>query len=264
LIAEGDLPVSPNRKTKSNALIRISDVLKAGEKLNADGNEVRSYFLPGLEVSAGSSPAGTQGGDFHGIVYLDRGCSALFIGDIAGHDFSSSILATSVLKYIEENQSDLLHPHLFLRAMNRDFFKELSGVGRFFTAAICVADTGLNLLSYSSAGHPPGLLFRKDDRTVAAVGRKALPLGFERDLSFPLVQTDFYPGDMLLLYTDGISGARSASKEEFGQLRLETLLKNAKADTGVAVKEIFESHNSFSINGPETDDRMVICALRTL
>ena len=256
--------MSPNRKTKSNSLIRIKDVLKAGERLSTEGEGVRSYFLPGLEVSAGSAPAGTQGGDFHGIVYLDRGCSALFIGDIAGHDFSSSILAASVLKYIDENQNDLLHPNLFLRAMNRDLHKELAGVGRFFTVAICVADTGLNLLSYSSAGHPPGLLLRGSDRAVAAVGRKALPLGFERDLSFTLVQADFFPGDALLLYTDGISGARSAAKEEFGQRRLEALLRGANADTGRAVRDIFGAHNEFAVNGPETDDRTVICALRKL
>jgi phosphoserine phosphatase RsbU/P len=256
--------VSPNRKTKSNTLIRIKDVLKTGEQQTTDGDGVKSYFLPGLEVSASSKPAGTLGGDFHGIVYLDRGCSALFIGDIAGHDFSSSILAASVLKYIDENQDDLLQPHLFLRAMNRDLFKELSGVGRFFTGVVCMVDTGLNLLSYSSAGHPPGLLRHNADQKVSPVGRKALPLGFERELSFPLVQTDFFPGDMLLLYTDGISGARSAQKEEFGQQRLEMILSRSEADTGSAVRNIFSAHNEFAANGPETDDRTIICAMRTL
>ena len=255
--------MSPHRKTKSNSLIRIKDVLKAGERLTPEGDGVKSYSLPGLEVSAGSAPAGTFGGDFHGIVYLDRGCSALFIGDIAGHDFSSSILATEVLDYIDENQDDLLQPHLFLRAMNRDLFKKLSGVGRFFTAVICTTDSNLNLLSYSSAGHPPGLLLHKSDSSITAVGRKALPLGFERELSFPLVQTDFFPGDVLLLYTDGISGARSEQKEEFGQKRLETILTNSAADTGYAVRNIFGAHNKFTVNGPETDDRTVICALRT-
>jgi len=258
------LALSPNRKTKSNSLIRIADVLKTGEKLSTEDQGVRSYFLPGLEVSVSAAPAGTQGGDFHGIVCLEGGAVAVFIGDIAGHDFSSSILATAVLKYIEENRDDLRHPHLFLRAMNRDLHKTMVSVGRFFTGAICVADTGMNLLSYSSAGHPPGLLARSETKEIVPVGRKALPLGFEREISFPLVQTDFFPGDMLLLYTDGISGARNTAKEEFGQQRLESLIAAAKPDTFRTVSEIFDRHGEFAASGPETDDRTVICVLRTL
>jgi sigma-B regulation protein RsbU (phosphoserine phosphatase) len=256
--------LSPGRKPNSNSLLRIKDVLKAGERLNTKERDAESYFLPALEVSVVSVPAGTHGGDFHGIVYLDHGCAALFIGDMAGHDFESLILVTSVLEYIDKSRDSLLHPHLFLRAMNRDLHKELTTVGRFFTAAFCVVDTAHNLLSYSSAGHPPALLFKSAGRTVAPVGRKALPLGFEHEISFPLVQTDFMPGDMLLLYTDGISGGRSAQKEEFGQQRLENLLIRWEGDSARASRETLAAHDQFAAHGPETDDRTIIAALRTL
>lgn len=256
--------MSPNRKPGGNSLIRILDVLKTGDRLNTAESGAHSYFPPGLEVGAISEPAGSHGGDFHGIIYLDHRCTSVFIGDIAGHDFSSSILALTVLKYIDENCDDLLHPHLFLRAMNRDLHNELTSVSRFFTTAFCVVDTAHNLLSYSSAGHPPALLFKASDRTVTPVGRKALPLGFEREISFPLVQTDFLPGDMLLLFTDGISGGRSSEKEEFGQQRLENLLIRWEGDAVRAATEILEAHKHFAANGPETDDRTIIAALRTL
>jgi phosphoserine phosphatase RsbU/P len=258
---EGSNLVQDGKQTE-NSVVRILDVLRTGDRLSTGEKGVRRYTLTGLEVAVSAVPAGTMGGDFHGIIHLDHGCTAVFIGDIAGHDFSSSILATSVLKYIEENREDLIHPNLFLRAMNRDLYRGLSSVARFFTAAICMIDIETNLLSYGSAGHPPGLIARADGDTVTAIGRKAMPLGFEREISFSLIQTEFMPGDQILLYTDGVSGARNRAKQEFGQTRLEELLRESCGDPVRAVGAIFKQHNIFASGGPETDDRTIVCAAR--
>lgn len=255
--------MTPEKKQADHALIRISDVLRTSGQLSTEDKGVRGYIVPGLEVAVSAVPADTMGGDFFGIIYLERGCTAIFIGDIAGHDFSSSIIATSVLQYIEENQEDLIHPNLFLRSMNRDLYRSMSSVGRFFTAAVCVIDIGTNLLSYSSAGHPPGLIARHSAGKAIPIGRKAMPLGFERDLSFTLSQHEFMPGDRILMYTDGISGARNGNKEEFGQQRIEELLCGAGADARRAVRNILDHLAAFSADGPETDDRTIICAGRT-
>ncbi|HOX27630.1 MAG TPA: PP2C family protein-serine/threonine phosphatase [bacterium] len=244
---------------KVNSLIKILDVLKTGDQLTTDSGAVRNFELTGLSVAVSAIPAGTQGGDFHGIIELDGYHTAVFIGDIAGHDFSSSILATRVIRYIEDNREKLLHPHLFLRTMNGDLFKELSAVGRFFTSAICVVDTAVGRIMYASAGHPPGLLLRADSGNMVEVGIKAMPLGFEREVSFQSVTTEFLPGDRLLMYTDGVSGARSAGKEELGQHRLEDLLRSSRGSAAETVLKVVEYAGRFGQGGPDTDDRTVVC-----
>jgi serine phosphatase RsbU (regulator of sigma subunit) len=259
---EGNSQVPQSKKQADLALIRISDVLRTSDQLNTEDKGIRNFVVPGIQVAVSAIPADMLGGDFFGIIYLERGCTAIFIGDIAGHDFSSSIIATSVLKYIEENQEDLIHPNLFLRTMNRNLYRSMSSVGRFFTIAICVIDIGTNLLSYSSAGHPPGLIDRGNGKIIT-IGRKAMPLGFERDLSFALSQYEFLPGDRILMYTDGVSGARNRDKEEFGQQRLEELLRGSRGDTRLAVRTILDQLSTFSADGPETDDRTIICTGRT-
>jgi len=69
---------------------------------------------------------------------------------------------------------------------------------------------------------------------------------------------------MLLLYTDGILRRPQRQKEEFGQQRLESLLRNSEADTGSVVRNILGAHNEFAANGRENRRPHDICAMRTL
>ncbi len=244
---------------QTNSLIRIADVLKTGDRLNTGEKGVAEIDLPGLKVAVCAIPAGMQGGDFYGVIDLKENCIAVFLGDIAGHDFSSSILATSVMKTIEENQEGMIQPHLFLRSMNRKLYRSLSSVGRFFTAAIAIINVASGVVSISSAGHPPALLKDSLNGGVEPLMLRAMPLGFEREQTFSILRRDFYPGSKLLMYTDGVSGARNAEREEFGQKRLETLMNRAGDGAKSLVRRIITAHDEYSRGGPETDDRTIIC-----
>ena len=255
--------MNPRKKqTTSPSLIRISDVLRSGQRMSTGEEGAAHYLLPGLDISLASVPEGAQGGDFYGMVYLQEGRTAVFVGDISGHDFSSSIVAAQVIEYIDANQDALAFPHLFLHEMSNTLYDILSSVGRFFTAALCVADVESNTLSYASAGHPPALMFRAADQQVAPVGGKSLPVGFEEDISYQLLRCDFMPGDTLLLYTDGVSSARSADKDEFGLNRMAAILKASAAKPRALVPRLMAAVADFTRDATGGDDITAICLAR--
>lgn len=252
-----------SKKKGHVSLIRISDVLKAGDRLSTGGDGPRRYLLPGIEVSLSSQPAGAQGGDFYGMVYMEHGRTAVFVGDISGHDFSSSIVAAQVVEYIDRHQDALAHPHLFLHKMAIAQYKKLTAVGRFFTAAVCVVDIENNILSYANAGHPPALLFRGISGDVIEVGGKSLPIGFDEIINYNQIQFDFHPGDVLLLYTDGLSSARNGEKDEFGTDRIRNLLMRWAHDPASVISRLYESLEAFTGTSTNTDDLTTVCLART-
>ena len=255
--------MTPRKKQNTSpALIRISDVLRSGQRMSTQEQGVPRYLLPGLDIHLASIPAGAQGGDFYGMVYLQHGRTAVFVGDISGHDFSSSIVATQVIEYIDNNQDALEYPHLFLHEMSNTLYESINSVGRFFTPALCVVDVERTTLSYASAGHPPALLFNKEQNQIISVGGKSLPVGFEEGINYDLLQREFLPGDTLLIYTDGISSARSADKKEFGMKRLAAHVLDHGLRSRTMVPRLIEAVNAFCAGAPGADDITAICLAR--
>jgi serine phosphatase RsbU (regulator of sigma subunit) len=255
--------VSPRKNNKTSpSLISISDVLRAGRRMSTEEQGVARYLLPGLDTHLASIPAGAQGGDFYGMVYLQQGRTAVFVGDISGHDFSSSIVAAQVIEYIDNNQEALAFPHLFLHEMSNALYDTLNSVGRFFTAALCVADVERNTLTYASAGHPPSLMYSSEHKRIISVGGKSLPVGFEPDTAYQVYQRDFLPGDTLLIYTDGISSARSADKDEFGMQRLAAHVLAHGRSPRTMIPDLIHIINEFCAGAPGVDDITAICLSR--
>jgi serine phosphatase RsbU (regulator of sigma subunit) len=248
---------------KKQEEIRVFEVLKTGDGMNTEKTEIKDCSIPGFEVAASLVPVGSQGGDFYRIAKLDDGLSAFIVGDVAGHDFSSSMKATEAVKYIEENQDALSHPNLFLHGMNKKLHNTLASVSRFFTVLVAIVNRNSNTLLYSGAGHPPGLIRKESDGSIELLSAKAMPLGFDKNQSFPLISMDFYVGDMLLMYTDGVSEARNTEKEEFGLSRIEeTLGKNAAKGTFEVAGALLKNVIAFGVGGPGIDDRTILCARR--
>lgn len=254
-----------NKKQRGRqSLFSIADALKVGQKMSNEEGGLRRLFLPDLEITISSVSVGQLGGgDFHGIVHREKGRTAVFIGDISGHDLSCTIVATRVIEFIEEFEDEMMYPNLFLRKMAMELHSDMQSYGRFFTAALCMADVEHNQILYSSSGHPQSLLYSAADGTVAKLGRKSMPVGFEPEISFQLEQRGFNREDALLMFTDGISSARSHDKFEFGEDRIERVLLDNIAEPSNIVPKLVESVRAFTEGSGTSDDETVICIVRT-
>jgi len=257
------MPMNEKYMKPRKSLISIADVLKTGRRMSTESEGILKYRVPDMEIAVSAVPATHQGGDFYGIVYQGHRRTAIFIGDVAGHDFSSTIPATEAISFFDENREDLVHPHIFLKNLNNRMYPLLNSVGRFLTVAVCLLDVENNLISYASAGHPPMLKYNPGGGRVKTVGERMLPIGFEEDLNFKLIQVEFLPGDSLVFYTDGLTSVRNGSKEEFGIQRIKRLLEFSGKNPQETIKKLLEEYEEFCRGGADSDDCTIICALRT-
>ena len=251
-----------DKSRKPHPTIKIADVLKTGEKMGIEGEAIREYRAPGLQIHAYYLPVSHHGGDLYAIYYMQDGKTAFFIGDIAGHDFSSAIVAADVMSYVEKNHQRLLQPHKFLTRMGRDLHKKLFSLQRHMTAGIFLVDANNNKVFISTAGHPPSILYRGETNTVNAVGERSFPIGFDANVKYTSLSENFGEEDILLLYTDGVVSAKNADGEEFGVQPLEESLKIAGGESKQVIENILKRIKDFSSDEKAEDDRTLLCISR--
>ncbi|MFH1540223.1 MAG: PP2C family protein-serine/threonine phosphatase [bacterium] len=241
--------------------IRIIDVLRTSDRLHAKGKPTREYRLPGLNVHAYSKPAHNDSGDLYALYYLRENKTALFIGDIAGHDFSSAIIATEVLQYIENNHRRLTEPGDFLQKIGADMLKKFQSLQRFMTAAVFLFDTSEGNFRLASAGHPASVLYDSAAGTTEILRLSGFPIGFE-EANYETIGIEFQTGDLLVITTDGVITAKNEAEEEFGYDRIERCIKEASGDPAGTLTAIVSEIEKFKITESTLDDCTVLCLKR--
>ncbi len=150
------------------------------------------------QAAAGDAQAG---GDWYDAVVTKTGHVAISLGDVAGHDLDASIGMIGVRQAIRTAALFGHAPHDVLDTVNAAMASE--AVGRYATAFLAVLDVARGTLHYAAAGHPPALLRRPDGR-VERLASEAPPLGLFADAEFGERCVQLEPGDILVLYTDGL------------------------------------------------------------
>jgi len=187
----------------------------------------------GLEVAARYLPVGTSmvGGDWHDIVALPGGRTALIMGDAMGHGPEAAAVMVQ-LRTAAHALADLeLAPEEVLRRLDR-MAAAMSGTP-YATCLYAVLDPETSSCLVAKAGHPPPVLALPDGHTVLPELPAGLPLGLAAG-SFDPVRIDLPPGAVLALYTDGLVESRTRPLED-GLSALRDALSAALAKPGTTL-----------------------------
>lgn len=191
--------------------------------------EIQQALLPrsipqasGFEISGAWQPARAVGGDYYDVLELDEGRLALVIADVSGKGIAAALLMSNLQAAVKAFAPELDAPRELCQRVNRMICDNTSS-GKFITFFYAILDARNNSLVYSRAGHPPPILCRKGGGIVRLEAGGPI-LGFSKTVSYEQEEVRLYPGDRLLLFTDGLSEAFNAEEEEFGEERLEALL----------------------------------------
>jgi serine phosphatase RsbU (regulator of sigma subunit) len=202
-----------------------------------------------------ATEAARVGGDFYDAFNVKDGQVAVLIGDVAGHGIQAARTATLVKDVVHAFTHQSLRTHEVMRQTNKLLVeKDLPGFVSLFLA-ILATDTGH--LRYSSAGHPYTLL-RRAAGDVELLGCASSPLGVFPEARWRPHETEMSAGDLLLLYTDGVTEARSGD-EFFGEERLGRLVKRQQASPDKLPGQILDRVLEFS--GATLRDDLAIMAL---
>jgi len=212
--------------------------------------------LPGWQLAAALEPSRETSGDFFDLIALPSGGLAILVADVADKGMGAAlfmVLARTLIRtYAAEYHSK---PDSLFAAVNRRILTDIN-TSQFVTAFYGVLDPATGTLSYCNAGHdPPYLLSLAKSPAVRELKATGMPLGILEDASWEQKAVELAPGDMLVLYTDGVTEAQDAGQQFFGRARL---LEVARANMGRSAQDVLDALMAqvqrFAGQAPQFDD----------
>jgi serine phosphatase RsbU (regulator of sigma subunit) len=216
-----------------------------------------------FDITAYTKAAAEVGGDYYDTYRINPHKVALIIGDVSGKG-TSAAFHMSQMKGIFQSLVQLdLSPRDFILKANHALGNCLDRTS-FITTSFFIIDAAQKQMSFTRAGHCPTLIYKKTEDTVYFLEDSGLGLGILRDDQFEKyihVNTmQYHPGDILFLYTDGITEAKNPDNEEFGFLRLKEYLKGHSESSPTEIEHgILQALNEFcGTKLPDDDFTMMI------
>ncbi|HSR69114.1 MAG TPA: SpoIIE family protein phosphatase [Acidobacteriota bacterium] len=210
--------------------------------------------VEGFLIRAFSRPTRHVGGDFYDFIDLPNGKLGGILADVSGKGVSASLLSSSLQGALHMQFRAGAPPDRAFNELNR-FTCERSQANRFCTLFFFTLDREDGAGEFISAGHNPSFLFRSASGTVDQLDSAGLILGAFEFATYQAHPFRLDPGDILLVYSDGLTEAENPSEDMYGEERLIELLKNSGASGGEAVEDkIFETLEEFTQGHDQTDD----------
>jgi sigma-B regulation protein RsbU (phosphoserine phosphatase) len=220
--------------------------------------------IAGWEVSAFSQPASIVGGDYFDFLRFADGAPAVLIADVMGKGMPASMLMASLQATVRILVPEHHTPADVLVRLNRLFRRNIS-LTKFVTVFIAKLDPGSGEVLYANAGHnPPLLVGRGSSDGLARLMPTGPAIGLVAETGFGGGRVAVRPGEVLVLYTDGVVEAKSTGGIEYGESNLERLLsRHANSPAGRVLKEIRSDLAAFIGGAPPFDDTtLIVCSRR--
>ena len=224
-------------------------------------HEIQRSFLPdtipllrGFELSALNLPAKEVGGDFYDFIPISGDKMSLTIADVSGKGVPAALFMALSRTVVRANARGNLGVAEVIRDANSTITAD-SKSGMFVTLFYALVDSKKKTLTYVNAGHNPPLLFRETSSDIALLQAKGIALGVIEEVELEEVEIGLKSGDILVLYTDGVTEAINKACEEFGQERLMSVIKeNRTLPAHDILEHIREEVVAFAGKQPQFDD----------
>jgi sigma-B regulation protein RsbU (phosphoserine phosphatase) len=214
------------------------------------------------EFAARNVPARQVAGDFFDALPLPEDRTCVVLGDVCGKGVPAALYMARVMGYYRV-VSQVRHTASGIMAFVNDLLASEWTEHTFVTASLCVFDNQSGKISFCSAGHPTPLRLRQATGEVAPlVMDHGLPLGIEPGIPFESSEMDTDPGDTFVLYTDGITEAKSRAGEMFRDIRLRALMAGHRGSAESLAEKIIAAVDSFSGLDTQLDDVTLVVIKR--
>ena len=260
----------------SVAAIRVENARLTEEQMERErlereqqvASEIQQRFLPaaaphieGYELQGISFPCYEIGGDYYDFIPREDGNMVVALGDVSGKGTAAALLMSSLHAAIHA-QADA-HDSIVttIQAVNK-YLTESIPPNRFVTLFYAELNPELGRLTFLNAGHNPPLIVHAGG-TMEQLASGGLPLGIMADAEFREGRTQLLPGDVLVIYSDGVSEAVNPTGEEFGPTRLyEVVARNLDASASGIRDRIESALTKFCQGTPAADDITLVIVKR--
>jgi serine phosphatase RsbU (regulator of sigma subunit) len=217
--------------------------------------------VPGYEFQGISFPCYEIGGDYYDFIKRDDGRLVIALGDVSGKGTAAALLMSSLHASIHAQTGS--HDSLVetISAVNR-YLAENIPSNRFVTLFYAELDPESGALSFLNAGHNPPLIVHAAG-TVEQLASGGLPLGIKANADYREGRTTLQAGDVLVIYSDGVTEAASPNGEEFGPTRLYEVVSRNVESSAAGIRDRIESAlTKFSQGIPAADDITLVIVKR--
>ncbi len=248
-------------------LLEVADRLSLKSELEI-AREIQLAMLPAgtaaigdVEISGVTRPANTVGGDFYDVLPLAGGRVIVTIGDVAGKGSPAALLMALLLAVLRTLVDEELEPRPLMERLNKQICRHTPG-SRFITLFYAVYTPGTGGLTYVNAGQNPPLLRRRDG-AIERLGGTGVALGMFEASTYESVSTSIHPGDMLVMYSDGITEAEDPSGRPFEETGLERVLaEHANQSPSALAATVLREVEGHAKDSRFTDDLTILILKR--
>jgi serine phosphatase RsbU (regulator of sigma subunit) len=228
--------------------------------------QIQNSLLPkgaphvaGYDLVGSNRPCRTVGGDYYDFA-LENGRLLLALGDVSGKGTGAALLMTVLRASVRGHWTET-PPSESVARINRTVCQNVPE-GKYITFFLAHLDPASGRLCYVNAGHNPPLLLRADGSTEK-LEEGGMVLGLMESVPYADGETLLRPGDVLLVFSDGVTETWSPQDTEFGEEGLLVVGRRSTQLSAAAIEsEILRELETFAAGGPATDDRTLIVLKR--
>jgi sigma-B regulation protein RsbU (phosphoserine phosphatase) len=247
-----------------DAAHRLEAELALGRRIQRSFVPLSAPTIPGYEIASHYEAAREVGGDFFDIFRMRTrtGQLGLVIADVTGKGVAAALLMAFARPLIRSALDHAREPALALNRVNRILVEERRSA-LFITALVGIVELRTGRFRLANAGHEPPLHVPADGGPIRWMPVAGSLLGAFADLELADCDVTLEPGDLLLLYTDGVTDARAPSGERFGDERLLGAVESARSGAAdEVVAAVSQAYHQFQGDMPAADDVTIVAVRR--
>ncbi len=241
---------------------RLDHELHLAHQIQASFLPRHPPHLPGYDIGAAWYAAREVSGDFYDLIPLSHGRLGLVIADVSDKGFPAALFMGLTRTIIRTMAIGKPSPREAMERANDVIIADAQS-DMFVTAFYGVLDTTDGSILYVNAGHNPPLLYHRAKHTLTPLPEHGIALGIIPNLEQPQAHTQLREGDLIVLYTDGITDALNQAEEEFGVARLgAVILEHADKTAQAVTDEILRAVEEFTQDTAQFDDLTLVVVKR--
>ena len=240
---------------------RFEEELQVASEIQLSLHPSRPPQLAGWDIAGLSFPCREIGGDYYDFIPRGNGKLILAVGDVAGKGMGAALMMSSVHAALRAQAQTARTLADIVAAVN-DYLVENSPENKFLTLFCAELDPVTGILHYTSAGHDPALLVHADG-TYTELPAQGIPMGITPNVSPAIHQVCLTPGDILAIYTDGLTESMNEEGDILGLERLvQTIVKNRGLSASRLRDRVEEAVSRFVGRAPAADDLTLVLLRR--
>ena len=262
---------SQDTKLATSVAAMLGSVLGA-RKVAELGNELRNahvlhqQILPdgsprieGFDLAGNSVSPGAVGGDYYDFLQMPDGRLFCVVADVSGHNLASCLVMVSARAALRLLASTYGDPAAVFDALADTLFGDLSRTELFITAVGAAIEPATKRIEIVNAGHNPTMIYRARTGEIEEIFAEDTILGFLPAPKHEIETQQLNSGDVVLLYTDGVTEAANVEGEFLEEARLRDILKAAAGGTAQEILEgVYRAVEEFADENAEGDDISVV------